>query len=324
MRKHEYPLWIAGQLLVPLGFLLFSEEGQTWISGTWWWGSVSVLGVAYFTLCSGYVYESTKAAVVNARSLWQLLWNKSSVAAAWNQVTAAVLWRHLRPFCVLAATYFIVGFAIWSIANNYNSIAPVGTVDTEIIMAALSTKLKTYGVLAVLFGLLSVSFLVLALSASQHLRAHSEELDISYTLGAIGHSYAFENQSNELLALDIQGVEIVNRSNRNVSLTFTIMVKHPSENRYIDRIEGAWKSEFFSADPADPFLNVPSESTVVGILIFTRPSFRGDKDFPDHWEHTIDWENDVTNEMFELVIADKISGKSLQIPAHRSFKVTAG
>jgi hypothetical protein len=167
-------------------------------------------------------------------------------------------------------------------------------------------------VLVIGWGLASAASLVAWYGFPPDEKASSHRLDLYYMAGGRGNVFtANPNRPDEAEALvHISNAEFVNRSDKNMSLSFLLMVKFPIKDGsyYVTSASGEWK-ENLTDKGTTSILNVPRESTAKGHLIFRMTpiwmlkQMHSDKDFGvDTWE-------EVKEQQMALRIENKVSGE---------------
>jgi len=168
-------------------------------------------------------------------------------------------------------------------------------------------------VLVIGWGLASAASLVAWYGFPPDEKVGSHGLDLRYVAGSKGNVFTANPNTPQAQALvHIGDAEFVNRSEKNMSLSFILLVKFPIKDGsyYVTSANGEWK-ENLTDQTTTSILNVPRESTVKGHLIFRMISMRllkklqVDKDFGvDTWE-------EVKEQHMALRIEDKVSGEAV-------------
>lgn len=112
-------------------------------------------------------------------------------------------------------------------------------------------------------------------------------------------------QAQDIVHID---AEFVNRSDKNMSLSFILLLKFPTKNGSLHTTggEGEWKEKL--NDELTSILNLPRESTVKGHLVFRLVSIKQLKELYKDIEFGVDKWADVKGVVLALRIEDKVSG----------------
>lgn len=141
--------------------------------------------------------------------------------------------------------------------------------------------------------------------------ASTSELELRFMARAKSMSVIKEGtpQAQDIVHIS---AELVNRSDKNMSLSFILMIKFPTKNGsfYVMSSEGEWKEKLTAPEFLD-IVNLPHQSTVNGDLIFRLISIKHLKESHKEIDFGVDKWADVKGELMVLRIEDKVSGASV-------------